>query len=294
MILSGGTLTSLNAKATATGWAIAGGTFNATAYVNYTSTGDLLTLTGDATASFGSGRTLSLILGTSSVAATTSTVAIPTTTGMVLSSGTLTSLNARATATGWAIAGGTFNATAYVNYTSTGDLFTLTGDATASFGSGKTLSLVLGTSSVAATTSSVAIPSTTGMVLSSGTLTSLNAKGTASNWSIAGTTLSATALVTYAAATNSAVEKMTVTGSGRFTQTDWGTINVKMGTAATTSPANPGTAGLVLSAGKVSALDMTVDSNLTTGGLTFSTVGMRLVYDEPTAKYSLSGLSSFS
>jgi hypothetical protein len=165
---------------------------------------------------------------------------------MVLSSGTLTSLNAKATATGWSIAGGTFNSTAHVNYTSTGDRFALTGDATAIFGSGtsaKTLSLVLGTSSVAATTSTVAIPATDGMVLSSGTLTSLNARGTASNWSIAGTTLSATALVTYAAATNNAVEKMTITGSATFTQTDLGTINVKMGTAATTFPANPGTAG---------------------------------------------------
>jgi hypothetical protein len=105
MILSAGTLTSLNARATATGWLIAGGTFNSTAYVNYTSAGDRFTLTGDATASFGSGKTLSLVLGTSSVAATTSTVAIPASAGMILSAGALTSLNARATATGWLIIG---------------------------------------------------------------------------------------------------------------------------------------------------------------------------------------------
>jgi hypothetical protein len=87
---------------------------------------------------------------------------------------------------------------------------------------------------------------------------------------------------------------MTITGSAKFTQTELGTINVLLGTPATTTPASPGTAGLVLSAGKVSALDMTLDSNITTGGLTFSTVGMRMVYDEPNGKYSLSGTSSFN
>ena len=168
---------------------------------------------------------------------------------------------------------------------------TITGDATEVFGSGssaKTLSLALGNTAVAATASTVAIPATTGLVLSNGALTSLNAKATATNWSIAGAGVSFTALVGYTSST----DLLTVTGSATFSQSEVGVLNVLLGTTA--NGTNPGTTGLVLSGGQVSAFDMTVNSNITTGGLTFSTIGLRMVYTAVTGKFSLTGTSSLN
>ncbi len=296
LVLSNGQLTSLNATATASNWTIAGGTFNANATVVYAAaagtTPETLTVTGGASEVFGSGssaKSLSLVLGGGGTA------------GLVISSGKLTSLNATATAANWIIAGGTFNATTTVVYAaaagSTPETLTVTGSASLVFGSGtsaKSLGLLLGSPAVAATATSPAIPATTGLIVQNNQLTSLNAQGTISNWSVGGMTINATALVTYAAAQTSpsSPEMLTVTGTASVASTALGTIQVLLGTTATSTTA--GTTGLILRSGQVDYLDMTLNSNITTSGLTFSTTGLRMVYDRIPATFTLTGASSFS
>ena len=159
------------------------------------------------------------------------------------------------------------------------------------FGTGssaKTLALSLGSAAVPATGTAVAIPATKGIVIQNNSLSSLNARATASNWSIAGTTLSFDALVNYA----SVNDQLGVQGSATFTQSSLGTLNVQMGTMPAGSDA--GVVGLMLSGGQVSSLDMTLNSNITTGGLTFNTTGLNFVYAAQSSTFTLTGASSFS
>ena len=297
LVIKSNKLDSLNAKAVATDWTIAGGKFNATALVTYAAASggnaETLTVTGNASEVFGTGssaKTLSLTLGTAADQANN----IPATTGLVIKSNKLDSLNAKAVASNWTIAGGKFNATALVTYAAASganpETLTVTGNASEVFGTGgsaKTLALSLGSAAVPATATAVAIPATKGIVIQNNSLSSLNARATASNWSIAGTTLSFDALVNYA----SANDQLGVQGSATFTQSSLGTLNVQMGTMPAGSDA--GVVGLMLSGGQVSSLDMTVNSNITTGGLTFNTTGLHFVYAAQSSTFTLTGSSSF-
>ena len=285
LTVSNGVVSSFNALLNLSS-TLAGGSLSSTGdlltYVAATTgtnaTPEKFTVSGSAALTFGSdNKQLSLTLGTT---------ASP---GLVIQSGKLTSLNASAStgSTTWSLAGGSFSATgltvAYVAAVapSTVDSFALSGTATEVFSGSKSLSLALGTSA------------SPGLVLRNNSLASLNATGTATNWSIASTTFNAPSVnVTYAAAAGSTLEKLTVTGSATLSQTDIGSLGVTLGTAA--SGSNPGTTGLVLSGGQVSALDLTVNSNLTTSGLTFSTSGLRMVYAASAGTFTLTGASSFS
>jgi hypothetical protein len=298
LVIKNNKLDSLNAKAIASNWTIAGGTFNATGLVTYAAASggnpETLTLTGNASEVFGTGssaKTLALTLGSEADVAN----GIPATTGLVIKGNNLDSLNAKGVASNWTIAGGKFNATALVTYAAasggTPETLTVTGNASEVFGTGssaKTLALSLGSAAVPATGTAVAIPATKGLVIQNNSLSSLNARATASNWSIAGTTLSFDALVNYA----SANDQLGVQGSATFTQSSLGTLNVQMGTMPAGSDA--GVVGLVLSGGQVSSLDMTLNSNITTGGLTFNTTGLNFVYAAQSSTFTLTGASSFS
>ena len=269
LVLSGGNLTSLNATALATNWAVAGGYLNASGNATYSSSPEKFSLYGNATETFSGNKTLALTLGNS---------ASP---GLVLTNNTLSSLNASASATNWNIAGGTFNATGTTQYDSAGDTLKISGSASDVFGAGKTLALTLGNAD------------SPGLVLTGGNLTSLNATGTATNWSISGTTFNAPSVaVTYAAAAGVNPEKLTVTGLASLSQSDIGSLSVTLGTAA--SGSNPGTTGLVMSYGQVTSLDMTLNSNITTGGLTFATNSLRMVYASAGGTFIMTGASSFA
>ncbi|MEI8020438.1 MAG: hypothetical protein WCH39_19705, partial [Schlesneria sp.] len=271
-----------------------------------TSSGDLFsyssltsnyTVTGNAVETFGTGssaKTLSLKLG--SKADTTNNV--PETTGLVISNGVLTSLTAKATATGWSIAGGKFNSTALVTYASVGDTLTVTGNATEVFGTGtsqKSLSLILGSDAVAATATTVAIPATTGLVISGGTLTSLTANATASNWSISGVQLNAIAVVTYASATNGIPETLTFSGNGSVTFGGVDRDASNNPTYLSVTLGHNGSPGLVIQNGNVQSLDLTVNSSFKIGGVNFSTIpsnGMEFKYAASNDTFSMTGGAS--
>ena len=166
---------------------IAGGKFNATALVTYAaaagSNPETLTITGNASEVFGTGtdaKTLSLTLGT----AADTVNGIQATSGLVIKNNKLDSLNAKAVASNWLVAGGTFNATAMVTYAAAAggnpETLTITGNASEVFGTGtdaKTLTLTLGSAADVANN----IQATSGLVIKNNKLDSLNAKAVASN-----------------------------------------------------------------------------------------------------------------
>ena len=296
LVIKNGALFSLTAEATATNWSVAGGTFNTTALVTYaaatgsgnTATPETLTLTGNATEIFGTGasqKSLSLSLGNLADLANN----VPATSGLVIENGTLYSLGAEGTATNWSVAGGSFSTTALVTYaaasgsgsTATPETLTLTGNATEVFGTGssqKTLSLSLGNLADPAHN----VPATTGLIIEKGALFSLTAEATATNWSVAGGTFNATALVTYAAAHGSGStaipETLTLTGNATEvlgTGSSQKTLSLALGNVADPAHNIPATSGLVIENGVLFSLTAEATAtNWTVAGGSFSTTAL--------------------
>ncbi|MFM7592943.1 MAG: hypothetical protein ACKO85_14240, partial [Isosphaeraceae bacterium] len=170
MSISNGSLTTLNATAT-TAMTLGGGTFTANALtVTYVASPEKVTVFGNASLNFGTGRDLSLVLGNA------------TSPGMSISNGSLASLNATAT-TSMTLGGANFTANSLTGtYVASPEKVTVYGNASLGFNSNRSVSLVLGNSA------------SPGMVVSNGSLTSLNATTTFTNPSIGCVSLSATNL----------------------------------------------------------------------------------------------------
>ena len=138
----------------------------------------------------------------------------------------------------------------------TPDQFTVTGDAS--------LSARFGGS-----TESIAVDfgggSTTGLVLSGGTVQSLNMTVT-SSLVVGGVTFDTSGLIVTYDRRRRRAREVTITGDSDFTVAGVGTVDVDFG--------GPGTQGLVITNGALSSLNMTVTSNLSVGGVTFTTSGL--------------------
>jgi hypothetical protein len=271
VVITDGVLTGLNATA-ALNSTLGGGSLTATGLnlVYQPAAGQTpaeLALSGAADLKIGTSFDLSLALGT------------PGSPGLLVQNGSLSSLIATASLS-TTLAGAVFTATnVNITYVSASDSFSVSGSAALDLPSGPDLSLTLGT---------LANP---GLVFSNGSLTSLSATANF-NATIAAVSFSATALnVTYAPASGITPAQFTVTGDASLTASIGGSsesLNVDFGGGST--------AGLVLSGGKVSSLNMTVDSSLVVASVTFDTVGL-IITDNVSAAgnvFTMTGSSDFT
>ena len=268
---------SLNINAT-----IAGGTFTGTGiHAVYLPTSDILTISGAASLAFGSSspqKTLALTLGGTD----------PNSTGLTIINGALKSLDATGTATNWTIAGGTFNATAHVTYTAAtstaAELLTVSGGSSITFGTGtttKSLSLTLGGTDT----------NSKGLTISGGKLVSVDATGTATNWTIAGGTFNATAHVTYAAAAGTTPETLIISGGASMT---FGTGTAQKLLSLTLGGGDANSTGLTIVGGKLTNIDASVTaSNWKIGGATFS-ANAHVDYTQSTDTLAISGSASLA
>jgi len=152
VLVANGSLSSLNATGIISS-SFAGASLTSNGLtVTYVSTpSQKFTMYGNASLNFGTGRNMNLVLGNA---------ASP---GMVVANGTLASLTAAAS-TAMTVGGGNFTANSLtLTYSALPNNFTVYGNAGLNFGSGRDLSLMLGNAT------------SPGMVISSGSLTSLNA-----------------------------------------------------------------------------------------------------------------------
>ena len=253
LVFSGGALTSLDATANFS-MTLAGATFSASnVNVTYVSVSDSFSVSGSASLNFPSGPDLTLTFGTQAD------------TGLVFSSGALTSLDAAASFS-MTLAGATFAATdVNVSYVSASDSFSVSGSADLKLTSGSDLSLTLG---------SLASP---GLVLSGGALSRLNATASI-DWTLAGATFSAANVnITYASASDS----FSASGSATLDFPNGPDFSLTLG-----SPASP---GLVLSGGALSRLDATASIDWTLAGATFSAANVNITYASASDSFSASG-----
>ena len=118
--------------------------------------------------------------------------------------------------------------------------------------------------------------STQGLVLTGSEFTSLDMTVT-SNLTIGGLNFQADDLVlSYQASTGTFV----MTGGADFSLKG-NTVDVTFG--------GPDSSGLVIQDGALASLDMTLDSNISLGGVTFNTNGLRATYDAALVQFTLSG-----
>lgn len=280
----------LDASASTTGLGLAGAVLSATGLrITYASaTGgrpEQFTLSGTANLNYGTGNNL--------------TLAMPATSGLVITNNFLSSLNATAVfATGTKIAGVSFSNTSLsLAYAAASGLVAaqlrLNGTTSLTFAKTQTLTLGLGDSE------------SPGMLISGGSLQAFNGTVVANSPVTLGTmsfTLNRTS-VGYTAATATAAAVLTVSGDASVSASGvngGSSFNVRMGSSATTQTVNgvtstiPATNGLVIANGVIQSLDMSVTSNLTAGGLTFTTKGLRMTENTSTGVLTVTGNTTFS
>jgi hypothetical protein len=209
------------------------------------------------------------------------------TAGLVIANGAMKSLN-MTVSSNLAFAGVTFNTT---NMVITGDtansIYTLTGCTSASVSGIGNIAVQFGKKD------SSNVVMSKGLVITSGSLTSLDMTVN-SNISVAGQTFSTKNLrLLYAAAnTNTNVPaQFSMTGLASVNITSLGTISVGFGCSTTAGNA---TKGLVISGGSLTSLEMTVNSNISAGGLTFTTSNLTFAYYSASNFFAMKGASSVS
>ncbi len=266
LVLSGGALVSLDATASFS-MTLAGATFTATdVNVTYVTASDDLEISGSASLAFGT-TVLSLTLGSA---------AQP---GLAFTGGTLTSLDATAGLNA-TLGGARFSASALnLTYTAasgnTPAEFTVTGVASLS-------------ASFRGAIESIAVDfgggSTTGLVLSGGTIESLNMTVT-SSFVAGGVTFGTNGLIaTYVASATS--PEVTFTGNAHFSVAGVGTVAVDLG--------GPGTQGLVIINDALASLNMTVTSSLKIGGVSFTTSGLTITENVAARVFTVTGGASLA
>ncbi|MEI8194872.1 MAG: MBG domain-containing protein, partial [Phycisphaerae bacterium] len=150
-------------------------------------------------------------------------------------------------------------------YAAMNNTFTLTGAANATIGGLGTLSVQLGGGT------------TQGLVITNGSLTSLDATVT-SNLTVGGLTITTKDLeLSYAAATST----FAMTGTAGVAITKLGNLNVTFGHGTTP--------GLVVTSGALVSLDMTVNSSLTVSSVTITATDLQLTYAAATSTFAMTG-----
>ena len=214
------------------------------------------TMTGNATLTVPSIGNLSVIFGGSN------------STGMVLTNGSLTSVNMTVNSN-LSVAGSTFNTTGLnITANTVTNAFTMTGNSSVSVPSVGNISVVFGGAN------------STGLVVTNSTLTSMNVT-VSGNVSILGTNITANSLNLTA---NAAANTFTMTGNATMSVPSMGNLSVIFGGANST--------GMVLTNGSLTSVNMTVNSNLTLAGSTFSTVGLNITANTVTNAFTMTGNSS--
>ena len=120
-----------------------------------------------------------------------------------------------------------------------------------------------------------------GLVMTGDQFTSFGATLTTSGLSIGGLTINSDGLqLSYQAATEQTPSEFVITGDADF-EFDGQTVNVTLG--------GNGTEGLVIQNGQFVSLDMTVDSTITVGGLSFTSQGLNFTYDTSAGTFTMTG-----
>jgi hypothetical protein len=258
LIVTNGSLTSMNVTVSGN-LSILSTNFTANR-INMTvnTTANTFTMTGNATLTQSKIGSLSVIFGGAN------------STGLILTNGSLTSANMTVNSN-LTVAGSTFqtvglNITANTNT----NTFTMKGNAS------------LNMPSIGAVSIGFGCGSTSGLVLTNGLLTTLNATVTG-NLSI-GSVSFATNNLTFAV--NTVTDIYSLTGGSSFTASGIGNANVYFG--------GIGSSGLVIANGSISSLNMTVSSNLTLAGVAFNTTNMIITGDTANSIYTMTGCTSLS
>ena len=235
--------------------------FSATALkVTYTpasgTTPDQFTVTGDAS------------LG-ASIGGTTQTIGVDFggggTTGLVLSGGTVQSLNMTITAS-LSVGGVSFDTSGLVvtdDVSASSSEFTITGPSDFTLGQPRDDRRRL---------RGRRHPGT--RLLENGSLSSLNMTVTSSSLTVGGLRFTATDL---AIAETVSTGMFTMTGGSSFDIPSLGQVAVQFGSPG--SDGNPASTGLVIPNGSLTSLDMTVTSNLSAAGVTLTANGLHFVYE---------------
>ncbi len=266
LVVTNGSLTSLDMTVNSN-ISIDAVTFDITDMVfTYTGSTDTFTMTGDASFAVTGIASVNVDFGGTG------------TQGLVVTNGSLTSLDKKVNCN-ITIDDVTFDVSSMVfTYTAgTGtspSLFTMTGDA--SFD-------VTGIGSVNVDFGGTG---TQGLVVTNGSLTSLNMTVN-SNITIDAVTLDITNMVfTYTAGTGTNTSLFTMTGDASFAVTGIGSVNVDFG--------GQGTQGLVVTNGSLTSLDMTVNSNISIDAVTFDISNMVFTYTSSTDTFTMTGDASFA
>ena len=275
LVVTNGVLTTLNA--TVTGNLSVGGVSFATNNLTfaYNSVNDSFSLTGGSNFTANGAGNLNVYFGGTGSS------------GLVIANGAMTSLNMTVTSN-VAFAGVNFNTT---NMIITGDtansVYTLTGCTSASVTGIGNIAVQFGKKDSSNNVMS------RGLVISNGSLSLLDMTVN-SNIAVAGQTFSTTnlrLLYTPANTTTSVAAQFSMTGLTTATITSLGSISVGFGCSTTAGNA---TKGLVITGGSLTSLDMTVNTNITAGGLTFNANNLTFAYYSATNYFAMKGNSKVS
>jgi autotransporter-associated beta strand protein len=195
--------------------------------------------------------------------------------GLVVHDGALSSLDMTIDSN-IAIGGVTFNTTGLdFTYNAALSQYTLTGSAGVSLGNVNNLTVSFGGNS------------THGLVVTNGSLTSLDVSIT-SNFAVGGVTFNTTGLeMTYVAATS----EYTVSGTAGVNVTGISNFSVTFGYLESSGLESP---GLVIQNGALQSLDMTVNSDIQVSAVNFSTDGLRFTYTVAGSLFTLAGTAGVS
>ncbi|QEL17125.1 Calx-beta domain-containing protein [Limnoglobus roseus] len=250
--LSGVTASVLNSSFTLGGLTFSGLSLGA----SYNAAADQFVLTGGGTAS------LTTPNGTTTFTLTFGQGATP---GIAFTGGSLTTLTAAVTGN-FTVRGVAFAAQALTfSYTTATSTFALSGTATATAAGLGNLSVTFGHGA------------TPGLVVTNGALTSLDTT-VGSTFAVNGVTFTTQDLdFSYSAAT----DRFGLAGTATAAVTKLGNLGVTFGYGS-----NP---GLVITNGSLTSLDMTLNSDVTLGGVTIMTKGLEFGYTASNSRYTLAG-----
>ena len=179
------------------------------------------------------------------------------------------------------LAGATFTASALTaQYTPTNNVFTVTGGASVAVSGIAGLSVSFGYG-----TGASALP---GLVVSNGTLASVVNMTVNGSFTVSQVAITATGLdFTYATAT----QTFGFSGTAGVSVTGIANLRVAFGHTAVNGSVTP---GLVITSGTLTTLDMTIETNIAIGSVTFATTGLELTYSGATSQFALAGTVGLS
>ena len=258
LVVTNGALTSLDMTVNST-FTVSGVTFTAqNLEFAYTASGSQFSLSGTASVAVSKLGTLSVTFGHG------------TTPGLVVTNGSLTSLDTTVNST-FTVAGVTFTTqNLEFAYTAANSLFSMSGTASLNVQGIGSFSVTFGHNS------------NPGLVVQNGSLVSLDVTLN-SSITIAAVAFSTTGLeFTYVSATS----LFTLSGTAGVSVQGIGNLSVTFG--------HNGSPGLVIQNGSLVSMDLTVNSDITIGAVNISTTGLEFTYVTATSLFTLSGTAGVS